>query len=300
MSIIVKLFGGLGNQMFQYAAGRALACRTGKPLKLDISSYRWDTLREYRLGSFKIREDFATLEEIERWMAGSRPDSLNVYQRILRKLRPWHRQMVIRERSFSFDPAFMKIRGSCYLQEGYWQSEKYFKDYEEQIRKDFTFRDEPDETNRRVLEEIRSSNAVSLHIRRGDYVRNPKTRSVHGVLGLDYYRKAIGVMAKRVVRPKFFVFSDEIEWAKENLETGHPVTFVDHNREGKDVEDLRLMKHCRHHIIANSSFSWWGAWLNDDPEKLVIAPRNWFSEKEMAQKDTSDLIPVGWKIIGDR
>jgi len=132
---------------------------------------------------------------------------------------------------------------------------------------------------------------VSLHIRRGDYVSNRSTLEIHGVLGIDYYVRALNLMEEKVKEPQIFVFSDDIPWARDNLKTNLPLQFIDHNGVEKNYEDLRLMSNCKNHIIANSSFSWWGAWLSSNSEKIVITPMNWFNQSNM---DTRDLIPVSW------
>ena len=129
--------------------------------------------------------------------------------------------------------------------------------------------------------------AVSLHVRRGDYVSDPKTKAILGVCSLDYYRAAIAHIAERIESPAFFVFSDDIAWAKANLEIPFPCEYVDHNQGQQSYNDMHLMSLCKHHIIANSSFSWWGAWLNPRKDKIVIAPENWFANNE----DAKDLIP---------
>ncbi len=177
-----------------------------------------------------------------------------------------------------------------YLQ-GYWQSEKYFKDIEKIIRDDFTFSEEPDYQNKQMADTIKCCEAVSLHVRRGDYVSNPVTTEYHGICSEDYYRRAVREVERYCKNPQFFVFSDDPSWAKENLETGYPTTIIDFNGSEKDYEDLRLMSLCQHHIIANSSFSWWGAWLSWNPQKIVIAPKKWFNRPEI---NTQDLIPESW------
>ena len=139
---------------------------------------------------------------------------------------------------------------------------------------------------------ISQTNSVSLHIRRGDYVSNQKTNQTHGTCDLDYYQRCITEIEKEVENPYFFVFSDEIEWVKENLKINHPAEYVDQNTGDKSYEDMRLMSQCKHNVIANSSFSWWGAWLNSYPDKIVFAPKRWFASDK---HNTKDLIPEGWK-----
>ncbi len=287
--IIIKLKGGLGNQLFQYAAGRALSLRSGLPLKLDVSGYQSDALRNYRLRFYGIVEDFATETEINRlnppkheFLAWSR-------LHIGKRFKPFHRASYIRERWFPFDPEILKISQPAYLN-GYWQSERYFSDITDVLVREFTPTPVPRADNEALAQRMRSSASVSLHIRRGDYVSNPEAQRVHGSLSLDHYRRAVDLMAGRVAGPHFFIFSDDIGWAAENLDLAYPATFVGATGGNADYEDLWLMSQCRHQIIANSSFSWWGAWLNRNPDKIVIAPQRWFA----ASIDTRDLIPSGW------
>lgn len=289
--IIVCLIGGLGNQMFQYATARAVAYRTNMPLKLDVTAFANYKLRPYRLGCFNIIEDFATETEVRRFRRPRRRQiiAFTTYE-IKKHLLPWRGPKFVEEQGLSFDPGILRIDESAYLI-GYWQSEKYFADVAELIRQEFTLKSEPDKLNEQVLDEIEVANSVSLHIRRGDYISNPVTNKVHGVLGLDYYSRAVNYVASRTAQPHFFIFSDDIAWAKENLRLSFPLSFIEHNGKGREYEDLRLMSRCKHHIIANSSFSWWGAWLNANPEKIVVSPEKWFNDPSLESKD---LIPEYW------
>jgi len=173
---------------------------------------------------------------------------------------------------------------------GYWQSEKYFDDVSGIIREEFQLKNEPAGLNLELVRAMRGSQAVSLHVRRGDYVSNPIAASYHGVCSLEYYRTAIKLIEEKVANPKFYVFSDDIPWCKENLRFPQPATYVDHNSD-EPFEDLRLMSFCKHFIIANSSFSWWGAWLSRNQEKIVLAPKKWFLTRE---KDDRDQVPANW------
>ena len=177
---------------------------------------------------------------------------------------------------------------------GYWQSEKYFKSAENKLRSELCPVNQLSEAGRKMLDEILHCPAVSLHIRRGDYITNPSAAAVHGVCPLDYYYSAVRHIAAHVQNPRFFVFSDDPQWAKGNLRIGFPVRFVETNGPNNGLEDMWLMKSCRHHIIANSSFSWWAAWLNDSRDKIVIAPRVWFLDRKL---DDSNLIPEQWHRI---
>jgi len=288
--VIVRLIGGLGNQMFQYAAGRAVAHRNQTQLKLDVSALERDAARSYRLHHFNIVESIATPNEVAHFR--KRDLWSRISRRVERFLPPYKRSMFA-QRFDRFDPDILRLRGNVYLI-GYWQSEKYFKDIEQIIRQDFTFRHTPDAENQRLARIIADANSVSLHIRRGDYVSNPRFSRKFGTCSPEYYRTAIAKVAGKVKHPHILVFSDDIDWAHDNLKSQYPITFVAHNNADDDCEDLRLMSQCRHHIIANSSFSWWGAWLCANPGKVVIAPKKWFNEPG---RDTRDLIPNTWDTI---
>ena len=277
--ITIKLKGGLGNQMFQYAIGRRLSLKHGVPLELDLSYYA---------GSDKSR-----------WCSGSRYelDCFNIMERkydtrmLLAKLGCFlNKPKIFQEKNRSFDSSVLDAPRNSYLV-GYWQCEKYFKDVEAVIRQDFTFKDLPNKKNAAVLEEISNSNSVSIHLRRGDYVCEKSNNRLFGVPSLEnYYYPAIKLISKKTSGLHFFVFSDDPVWGKENLELGHPATFVDHNPPDKGFEDMRLMSTCKHHILANSSFSWWGAWLNPNPQKIVIAPSEWF----VSDPEQNKIILQSW------
>ena len=294
--IIVQLLGGLGNQMFQYASARSIALHKNTKLKLDIfffGTYKQDTRRQYDLGCFNTLQDFATPEDIYK-VKGRISDGLSgKLFKAFDMLKPISKRRYIKEKHFHFDPRIFDISTDAYLK-GYWQSEKYFKGIEDTIREEFTLREDPDAENKMAAEQITSVPSVSIHIRRGDYVEDAKTNSVHGTCSLDYYHKAVDMIAGRIKDPHFFIFSDDPGWVKENLKLDYPVTYINHNLGKKDYEDMRLMSLCRHQITANSSFSWWGAWLNKNPGKIVIVPGQWFKDNSI---NTKDLIPAGWKRI---
>ena len=297
--IITKLAGGLGNQMFQYALGRRLALKHKTILKLD-TSFLLDrtpkenfTYRDYELGVFAIKTEIAKPAETAKFTYFPVGGLRKTANRLLRKLRP---HVVIEEPPSSFVYYEPAIAGSClntYLS-GYWQSEKYFKNIESTIRSDFRFATHTDIGDDTLLRSICNVCSVSVHVRRGDYVSNQITNEFHGVCTPGYYQKAIQVITNKVSNPHFFVFSDDPAWTVEHLRFSYPVTFVNSNYGSKSYKDMRLMSHCRHHIIANSSFSWWGAWLNPDPNKMVIAPKQWFNDPTI---NTSDLIPGEWQRI---
>ena len=272
--ITVKLYGGLGNQMFQYAAGLRLATHHQTKLAIDLSWFETigktaDTRRVYELDCFNLSAQPAGF--MNKVFGG--------------------RSVTIKEKGFRFDPEILSAPANATL-DGYWQSYLYFEDAAETIRRDFNFALPPSAPNAAMLNEIAKVTAVSLHVRRGDYITNEAANKFHGTSPLDYYRMAIEYLSARVKNPHFFVFSDDPEWCKANLTIDFATTYVDHNPPDKGYEDLRLMSHCKHHIVANSSFSWWGAWLNSNPEKIVVAPKIWFLDSSI---DTTDLVPTSWK-----
>lgn len=288
--IIVRLMGGLGNQLFQYAAGRRVALKNDLPLKLDLSWFKDQPDRPYSLKHFAVIEDIATADEATRLKG----DEKSVFRRIFSKCRdfgkPYYQRTYIREKSLDFDPNLLQISGRTYL-DGYWQSEKYFKDIEDTIRREFSVISPPDAVNANYARKIQASHAVAIHVRRGDYISNPNTNKVHGTCTLEYYYRAIDLIMSKVKSPHFFVFSDDPEWTQNNLKIDAPTTYVVHNPSDKNYEDLRLMSLCNHFIIANSSFSWWGAWLSDNKTKIVIAPSKWFQNKKYTN---TDIIPQDW------
>lgn len=291
MMVVVRLIGGLANQMFPYATARRLAHKLGAELKLDISGFSVYEgkgsveFRRYALGVFNIEEKFATQEEIQRLTFRRR----GLIDRLLcrQAKRP---KTYIKEHQFHFDPAILDLDGDVYL-DGNWNCPKYFEEIAPILRNEFTLKREASTTNLQILQKVRSLESVSIHVRRGDYVANPKVNQIHGTCTEEYYRKSIDLVAQRVGTPHFFVFSDDQAWVRKNLKIVWPHTFVDHNGPLNAHEDLRLMTQCKHNIIANSGFSWWGAWLNQNPEKIIVCPRIWFSSGKF---NTKDLIPEGW------
>jgi hypothetical protein len=280
--------------MFQYATARRMALVNDSPLKLDLSWHANNppggTQRQYELLVFNSIQDVASPMEVKVLRGMDIGRWPKVVKRILKTTGLFMKQSCIREKYFHFDPEILGLRGDVHL-DGYWQSARYFADVADTIRQDFTFRAAPDPVNREIGEIIRGAEAVSLHVRRGDYVAGKVAAQHHGSCSMEYYKSAIAEMVARLRNPHFFVFSDEPAWVKEHLRLTEQVTYVDHNGPEKGHEDLRLMTLCRHHIIANSSFSWWGAWLPTHAEKIVIAPQKWFNLDDIV---TSDLLPENW------
>jgi hypothetical protein len=198
---------------------------------------------------------------------------------------------IIKERAFSFDASVLNCSDQAYL-DGFWQSEKYFSPIASIIREDFRLKTPITSQLQTITKEIAATESVSIHVRRGDYISNPTTASYHGSCSIQWYQEAAKLMEEKLIKPTFFVFSDDYEWAKENLRFNSTTFFIPPSPDGQECNDLHTMSLCKHNIIANSSFSWWGAWLNANPQKTVIAPKNWFIA---GPKNTNDLIPSSWQ-----
>ena len=255
--IISKIQGGLGNQMFQYAYGKHLSYKYNTEIRFDIRFYDLDLnpKREFLLDRFP----------------NTFPNT-DINLSLIGQVYPIVDDFNWRE--------LPKPVGINYYLDGYWQSERFFKESEELIREDFR-------PSKEIVEKISNTpfldtNAISLHVRRGDYITS---NGYHPVQSIEYYQKAIEKIGKY---DYIFVFSDDIQWCKDNLKFNNMI-FMDGFT---DVEDLYLMSMCKHNIIANSSFSWWGAWLNSNPNKIVIAPNKWFGDR--ANLNESDIIPINW------
>jgi hypothetical protein len=286
--IVVRLAGGLGNQMFQYAAGRALSLRTGLPLVLDRRHYNRPREHGYALGAFPLAD---TAVEPARLPPLPRERPLAWFlERLTGRGLPRRE-----ERGPGFDPAIAAITGPAWI-DGYFQSERYFADHADTIRAELSPPPATDEGNARWLAEITAEpHAVSLHVRRGDYVSNARFAARHGSCTPAYYERALAHVAGRMgADPVIFAFSDDPDWVRGNLRLPAEIRVVDQNDAARNFQDLRLMSACRHHIIANSSFSWWGAWLNPNPDRIVAAPARWYADPAMSNPD---IWAQGWDRI---
>ncbi len=282
--LVTRLHGGLGNQMFQYAAGRAIALRTAAELYLDLSYFEREPLHAFGLQHFSAKYKIATTSELP---PGQRAKPLRYLLWRTLRLNP----TLVREKSLGFDPRVRAITPPAYLH-GYWQSEKYFADVADIVISDLAVKTPPSQANAAMLERIRGGSSISLHVRRGDYASDPATLATHGLCSPDYYQKAVEAIAKRTgVKSVIYVFSDDPDWAENNLSFGLETVVVRGNTADTNYEDLRLMSACDHHVIANSSFSWWGAWLNPSTDKIVVAPKRWFANPKMYNPD---IVPDGW------
>ena len=260
----VRLEGGLGNQMFQYAAARALAHRHDAGVVFDTSFYETSPNRFFLLDRLGV----AARKTHPGELAGMR---------------------AYREKSFTWDAVFEELPDGTLL-EGYWQSGRYFSGIRESLLEELKPKAPLGAAAQNIADLILGSEAVSLHVRRGDYAADPTTRRYHGLCGIDYYKEAVARITESRPRAHFFLFSDDAEWTRQNILPWVPRAVVA-GPHAREEEDLRLMSLCRYHITANSSFSWWGAWLSQNADKIVYAPKKWFAGADL---DTSDLIPASW------
>lgn len=284
--IIVRLMGGLGNQMFQYALARHIAIKNDTEVLFDLTSFSSDVNRKYSLGVFNIKANIAEIEQIESFNEAKKykKNWMKIKNILCGEYIP-----KIREKKFTFDKNILEKGNNIYLS-GLWQSEKYFNDIFNIIQDDFQVKTPMNDVNLKVADEIRKEpNSVSIHIRRGDYLENDN--NYIGLCTLNYYYQAIEVLQSKMQDLNLFIFSDDIKWAKENFVSQHSIRFINHNLEENAYEDMRLMSLCQHNIIANSTFSWWGAWLNDNPRKISIAPKRWFKSNKL---DYKDIVPETW------
>jgi hypothetical protein len=290
--ILVRLTGGLGNQMFQYAAGRALADRLGADLLLDTRAFESPlalkayTRRSYALSPFRLRARVATSADLKNWPVWV--VEIGMRLRFVRPLfRRWHF-----ESGITYDPGLRALHDPVCLV-GYWQSERYFTDVADRIRADFALTQPMSGENARLLELARTERSVGLHVRRGDFVSLNDAAQVHGLCSIDYYRRAIDHVRERCAECRFLVFSDDPQWARAELPLDPSAVFVTGN-EQQPEQDLALMRACKHHIIANSSFSWWAGWLGYSAEQIVIAPTPWYASPEL---DARDLTVPHWQYM---
>ncbi len=290
-AVITRLMGGLGNQMFQYAAGYALASRLGVPLLLDRSfldergsRVTW-TQRPFELNAFRLDPVFADADLVARILRRS-----NSRWGRLAALRPLTRWQHFREKDKRFDPAFDRLSAPVLI-DGFWQSERYFPAVADALRdRLFVPRGTPSDENAAHAARIRTDRSASLHVRLGDYVTNAEAARYHGVCRWEYYRDAAAWLVEHHGVDHFHIFTDGPEVVRNALRLPFPHTLISHNQGADAYWDLWLMRQARHHIIANSSFSWWGAWLDPRPDKVVIAPRVWLA----GDPRPNDILPPAW------
>ncbi len=288
--IIVRLAGGMGNQMFQYALGRALSLENNTKLGLDTydlldrAPRSRFTFRDYDLDLFNIHAEIVMQSSLpwrfRSWGGGRICFYFNKLRRIIFGGKG-------KERGYLFQKNVLSLGPNAYL-DGYWQSHKYFEKYTDIIRNDFTLKLPLPDHIRKLQSEIKADNSVCIHVRRGDYVGN----SFHEVVSKDYYDRALKLLAGKTNISHLYIFSDDISWCQSNLSFPYKTMFVGKEYAGDRASGhFELMRSCRHFIIPNSSFAWWAAWLSDSKEKIVIAPKKWFGDSLI---DTSHRTPEDW------
>lgn len=287
--IIIQLHGGLGNQLFQYAVGRQISINNGIDFKLDTNLYTNKSLRKYQLFQLNIKAQQATFDETNHllpyyYRRGLMSKVINRYfKNLLRDYYLSTGKIIKEKENYHFDPDILTINKSVFLC-GYWQNEKYFDDIRALIKQEFQLKDGiASNYFQKIQKDILWTNSISIHIRRGDILGH----SEKYIYLDDYFKKAMNYILNRMEDAVFYVFSDDLIWARENIKSTRPVVYVDSC--GNDCEDLLLMSACKHHIIANSTFSWWGAWLGSE-DSIVVSPSTWFTDG----RKTYDFIPERW------
>jgi hypothetical protein len=295
--IITRLWGGLGNQMFQYAAGRALSLRSGVPLKLDIYDLVDRTpsvdfvYRDCDLGLLMAPLDFASLADLGR--AYDKPSSLRI-RLALRYRKELFRRNAFKEKNQQFLPELFDAKKRHAHLMGYWQDNRYFEGFEDTIAGDFVMRGDHASDFSKPITECES---VCLNVRRTDFVEIAAEREQRTECGEDYYRKAIDIILQKNKNIRIFGFSDDVEWCEKNLSLQKPVTWIPHSESGvKFGRYFWLMRQCKHFIIPNSTFAWWAAWLADNPNKMVICPKHWHNG-DHSKSQSLGLIPKEWESI---
>jgi hypothetical protein len=275
--IIVKLISGLGNQLFQYAIGRQLSLLRNTPLKLDISFFKGQNLRSFKLSHFNIIAELATANEIARF-TGNRLDQ-RIYRKTLRMVSKNKWNYYPESEWWVYEPGLFRTTSNVYL-DGYWQHYKYFENIHPLIFDELTLKEKYNGQETYLVSEIQSQPSASVHVRRGDYLLD----NLMNVLPIEYYKKAINYLKKEIHNVVFYIFSDDLDWVKDNLHQDGPFVYVEIADGQKDYVELDIMSKCNHNIIANSSFSWWAAFLNKNPEKIVVSPAQWVKTPEINDK----------------
>ena len=285
--IITQLSGGLGNQMFQYAAGLRLATHHDVHLKMDISSFKETKNHSFRLDSFENDASIATSREIDIIKRNAIQRTTSIFKWRYEKM------ALLEENSYAYQPIIENSERDTYLS-GNWRSTKYFREIEDHVRSHFTPKKvllEKMEPTVNAIKEMKCP--VGLHVRRRGRVDDPSTHAYYGDCDVSYYHSAIDKICEQCDDVELLVFSDNLAWAKEHIKTTVSTRFVESFQDEHPVFDMYLMSHCHHNIIANSLYSWWSAWLNEHPNKMVMAPEKWFQNSEMYNY-ISALIPENW------
>lgn len=284
--IITEINGGLGNQLFQYAAGLSLALKHQTTLKTAVQFKITDTTRNLGLSHFNLNLLEATQEDVNQLYSRSAVD------RAIQAILPAQFKHVYKEKHFAYQSGFEKLGSNVYLK-GYWQSERYFSTIANQVKDLFTLQPHFYSNILPLIEEIKQTESVSIHVRKGDYLQHPYS-DYYASLESTYYNNALAALQENLSHLKLFVFTDDTKWVKENLALPIPYTLISGVQTRSMYEDFQAMLSCKHHIIANSSFSWWTAWLSARVGKKVVAPKEWFKN---GPSDTADLLPKSWRIV---
>ncbi len=299
--IITRLLGGLGNQMFQYAAGLALAERRRTVLKLDVSWFKeyaeFEAHNRYALSCFNITEQLATEEEVDRvrGVPLTRLERWSVRLAGALRLRQYARRLGSAGHRYSppgfrFHPEFFEQPDPTYL-EGMFQSERFFAPVANLLGVHFSFRYPPPPAVADLARRIAGGPSAAVHFRRGDYVRNATFREEIGVLPIDYYHRAVALLRARRPDTTLYIFSDEIDAIEREFKPTGPHVFVRATQPWHAYDKIRLMSLCQHAIVSNSTFAWWAAWLNPSPDKLVVAPDPWLARRS---PESADVVPANW------
>ncbi|HDM8185454.1 TPA: alpha-1,2-fucosyltransferase [Vibrio harveyi] len=284
--IRIKCVGGLGNQMFQYAAGFALSKKLGVDLLLDLSAFNSYDTNPLRINHFNISSSISNEPKFaDKVFCRNILVKYDLYKKLMSK-------KYFFEKGLEYNNSFNRIKDEITLV-GYFQSEKYFHKYRDEIKNEFTLIDELPIEAKIIAEKISNTNSIAVHVRRGDYITNSENMAIHGVCDVDYYKRAHVYLNEHGLindETKFFIFSNDLDWCSENMRFLGDIVIVDGNSARPEI-DMYLMSLAKSQIIANSTFSWWGAWLNENIDKTVVAPSNWFASESFVN---NDMIPTDW------
>lgn len=281
--VIVKILGGLGNQMFQYAYAKSLE-QNGYSVKIDISGFKDYVSHKYGLDKYNIDLQISEKHENDTFYKNT------LFCKILRKIGVDFSSS-IKEKDLRFDNKLLNIKDNSYI-EGYFQSEKYFKNIKEIILDQFIINQQISIYTKEIEKQIRNSkNSCSIHVRRGDFINNTNI-TIHGMCDIEYYKRAMKFLEQKERDINYFIFSCDIDWVKDNLIVKNAI-YIETKEKRLPHEDIYLMSLCKNNIIANSTFSWWGAWLNQNQNKIVIAPKIWFADKKL-QEQSKDIVCQEW------
>lgn len=311
--IIVRLHGGLGNQLFQYALARTFKRLTKLDVALDISHYKENIERRYELSALEATLPVATEEDVMQTIR--RPiysdystDKRNVLFRkssnFIQRILPFRMRRTIRQRYFHYDAEILRVKWSAYI-DGVWASEKYFKDTERILRRELRVKDQHVSGLAKSLgKELSREESVCIHVRRGDYAEDPVRNKIFGLCSIGYYKNAVAYIDKRILGGKYYIFTDDPEWVEKNMKIDVPFECISKKYQLSDLEEFTIMCACRHFIIANSTYSWWAAWLSEYREKKVVGPEPWMRQEYVPEVwglgktlDTSEILPLGWTRI---